>query len=137
MTDYVNEADYEPARVHIVKDDTRPDSLSKEFVNVVSRTFLAGTTPELILPRSQARRHAVITVLGVVGTAGNIVLADTPADAQAAVTYTQTASIGGAGLQPGMVIDVFHHEEVWLSRLGTAGTAPLVSVIAEYCKYPS
>jgi hypothetical protein len=71
-------------------------------------------------------------VLGVVGTAGNAILCDNEADAVAAGVYTQTSTIPGAGIQPGMFIHVYHNQEVWLARLGAAGTAPLVSVIAEY-----
>jgi hypothetical protein len=132
VTEYPNEADYEPARVHIVRDDTKPEVAPTRMCNVTSKTYVAGTTPELILPRSASRTCAHISVLGVVGTAGNVILADNEADAQAAVTYTQTATIAGAGLQPGTTIRVYHNQEVWLARLGTAGTPPLVSVISEY-----
>src|SRR5215831_1191665 len=116
MTDMA--LDYEPARVHIVKDDTRGHD-AKRPCQPTSKTYVAGNTPELILPRSAARRCATIMVLGVVGTAGNAILADNEADAQAAVTYTQTSTIGGAGIQPGMFIHVYHGGEVWLARLGS------------------
>jgi hypothetical protein len=101
---------------------------------VVSKTYLAGTTPELILPRSAARKCAAIQVLGVTPTAGNVLLADNEADANAAATYSATilSTIGGAAIQPGTTIRVYHNQEIWLARLGTAGTAPIVSVIAEY-----
>ena len=134
--DYGTDADYEPARVHIVRDDTKAASPTRTPVNVVSKTYLASATaPELILPRTAKRTCATIAVLGIVGTAGNVVLCDNEADANAANTYSQTliGTIPGAALQPGMFIHVYHGEEVWLARLGTAGTAPLVSVIAEYC----
>jgi hypothetical protein len=72
-------------------------------------------------------------VLGVVGTAGNIILCDNEADASAAAIYSGTlnATIPGACMQPGMVLDITHNGEVWLARLGTAGTAPIVGVITE------
>lgn len=124
---------YEPARVHIVKDDTRHEP-SPKFRAVISKTYLAGTSPELILPRSQNRKVAHIITLGVTPTAGNVVLADNEADASAAAIYSGTiqGTIPGAAMQPGMVLDITHNDEVWLARLGTAGTAPLVSVITEY-----
>lgn len=131
----VDMTDYEPAKVHIVRDDTKATAVTPKPVNVVSKTYLAGTTPENILPRSSRRTHATIAVLGVVATAGNVLLADNEADANAAATYSATVqgTIPGAALQPGQQVDVYHNEEVWLARLGTAGTAPLVSVITEYC----
>jgi hypothetical protein len=127
--------DYEPAKVHIVRDDTKAAPASKALTNVVSKTYLASTVPELILPRSSKRSHASISVLGVVPTQGNILLADNEADANAAATYSVTVvgTIPGAAFQPGQTVDVYHNEEVWLARLGSAGTAPLVSVISEYC----
>jgi hypothetical protein len=134
MTDMM--VDYEPAKVHIVRDDTKPTGTpAPKPTNVVSKTYLAGTTPELILPRSGKRTHATIAVLGVVVTAGNVLLADNEADSNAAATYSATVvgTIPGAALQPGQQVDVYHNEEVWLSRLGSAGSAPLVSVISEYC----
>lgn len=123
--------DYTPARVHIVQDDTREVSKSK-FKDVISKTYLAGTSPELILPRSPSRVEATISVLGVVPTQGNVILCDNEADAVAASVYsgTVTGTTPGAALQPGMFIYVTHQDEVWLARLGTAGTPPLVSVIA-------
>jgi hypothetical protein len=135
MTEVYADADYEPARVHIVRDDTKRDDGGR-FTNVVSKTYLAGTSPELILPRSSKRQAATITVMGVSPTAGNVILCDNEADASAAAIYSQTVSgtVPGAAIQPGMTIAVYHNEEVWLARLGTAGTAPLVGVIAEYCK---
>ena len=127
--------DYEPAKVHIVRDDTKAAPAGKPLVNVVSKTYLAGTSPELILPRSSKRTHATIAILGVVTTVGNVLLADNEADASAAAIYSATVpgTIPGAAFQPGQQVDVYHNEEVWLARLGTAGTAPLVSVISEYC----
>jgi hypothetical protein len=128
--DYIH--DYEPAKVHIVKDDTKGND-APCFVSPTSKTYLAGTSPELICPRSQRREHASIAVLGVVGTAGNVILADNEADASAAAIYSGTinSTIPGMALQPGMVVDVYHHDEVWLARLGTTGTAPIVSVVTE------
>lgn len=128
--------DYEPVKVHIVRDETRAAGTpAREKINVVSKTYLAGTTPEMILPRTIKRTHAVVSVLGVVGTAGNVVLCDNEADAVAAAVYSGTivATIPGVALQPGQQIDLYHNEEVWLARLGTTGTAPLVSVVGEYC----
>jgi hypothetical protein len=132
MTDMMT--DYEPVKVHIIKDETKTTPKSGS-INVVSKTYLAGTGGELILPRTIKRTHAVISVLGVVVTQGNVVLADNQADAQAAATYSATivGTIPGAALQPGQQIDVYHNEEVWLARLGTAGIAPIVSVVSEYC----
>ena len=131
---YTSEANYEPARVHVVRDDTKPEPARRKFRNVTSKTYLASTTPELILPRSAGRRCATITILGIVGTAGNVVLADNEADAQAANTYSLGGNISGPGAvaQPGMFLKFYHNDEVWLARFGSAGTAPLVGVIAEY-----
>jgi hypothetical protein len=133
----VDITDYEPAKVHIVRDDTKPTGTpAPKPVNVVSKTYLASATaPELILPRSGKRTHAIISVLGVVATAGNVLLADNEADANSAAIYSVTVvgTIPGCALQPGQQVDVYHNEEVWLARLGSAGTAPLVSVISEYC----
>lgn len=130
MTDTA--VDYEPARVRIVADDTRSEPQPK-FRGVTTKTYLASTIPELILPRSKDRKCAQIAVLGVVAAAGNIVLADSQADAGQAVTFvTEAGTIAGMAVQPGMVIPIYHHDEVWLARLGSAGTAPLVSVLAEY-----
>lgn len=128
--------DYEPVKVHIIRDDvSRAATPAREKVNVVSKTYLAGTVPELILPRTIKRTHAVVSVLGVVGTAGNVVLCDNEADAVAAAVYSGSvvATIPGVALQPGQQIDLYHNEEVWLARLGATGTAPLVSVVGEYC----
>jgi len=67
-----------------------------------------------------------------VPTQGNVILADNEADAGYGPTATGISSAGGAVLQPGMFIYVEHNDEIWLARYGAAGTAPLVSVIAEY-----
>jgi len=128
-----DESHYEPARVHIVRDDTKPAQAARKFTNVVSKTYVAGTSPELILPRSAGYRRASIQVMGVVATAGNVLLADNQADAGYGPTATGVSTVGGAVLQPGMFIVVCHNDEVWLARFGAAGTAPLVSVISEYC----
>jgi hypothetical protein len=132
MTDIMT--DYVPVKVHITRDDTKAAPESKP-INVVSKTYLAGTSAEMILPRTIKRTHAVISVLGVVPTQGNVILADNQADATAAATYSATlvGTIPGGALQPGQQIDVYHNEEVWLARLGTAGAAPIVSVVSEYC----
>jgi len=124
--------DYEPARVHIVRDDTKPHQSERKFTNVISKTYLASTTPELILPRSAGYRCVSIQVIGVVPTQGNVILADNQADAGYGPGASGTSSYGGAVLQPGMFIHVTHNDEVWLARFGAAGSAPLVSVIGEY-----
>lgn len=133
MTTYPDEATYTPARVHIVADDTKEAPSVRQFINVVSKTYLAGTTPELILPRATKRRGATITVIGVAPTQGNIILCDNEADAQAAVTYgaTTAQTLAGLAMGPGMFIYTRHNDEVWLVRLGSAGTAPLVGVQIE------
>jgi len=124
--------DYEPARVHIVRDDSEPRQARRKLANVVSKTYVAGTSPENILPRSAGRRCAHIQVLGVVGTDGRVILADSEADAGYGPTATGISSCGGAVLQPGMFIYIEHNDEVWLARYSVTGNAPLVSVIAEY-----
>jgi hypothetical protein len=131
MSTYTDESEYTPARVHIVADDTKPEPAQRKFVNVTHKTYLPGTTPELILPRSAGRRCATITVMGVLPTNSNVVLADNNADAQAAVTYATPGTMAGAVLQPGMFIRLTHNDEVWLVKFG-AGTAAVVGVISEY-----
>lgn len=123
---------YAPARVHIVGSDVELSPTPRKFRNVTHKSYLPGTTPELILPRSAGRRCATITVMGVVPTNSNIVLCDNEADAGAATTYaTAVGTMPGSVLQPGMFITVEHNDEVWLAKFG-AGTAALVGVIAEY-----
>jgi hypothetical protein len=128
MTDMA--LDYEPARVHIVKDDTRPASSGRRFCNVVSKSYLAGSA-ELILPRSAGRRCAHIQIIGKTdGTFSNVVLADSQADAQQQAA-TPTITGPGALAQCGMFLVITHNDEVWLAKSGS-GTAPMVGVIAEY-----
>lgn len=127
---------YAPARVHIVQDDTRPKSEARSLRGSTSNSYIASTTPQLILPRSAGRRKAIISVADIAGNPnvqGLVLIADSQSDAAAVTAYLTGQNIPGAVLAPGMNIEVTHNNEVWLSRFPTGGAITLVvSVIAEF-----
>lgn len=123
----------EAVKVHVVNQPV-PISQAPKFRDVISKTYLASTTsPENVLGRSQARLEHTVSVMGVVGTNNLIALCDNEADAQAALRFTQTGTMAGTVLQPGMVQRFHHNDEVWLVAIGT-GTPPLVSISSEFCR---
>jgi hypothetical protein len=78
---------------------------------------------EAILNTAPNRVMAVISVLGVVGTASNIILATTAGEGQ-----TSTGEGSGAVLQPGQQVRHLGQDSLFLSAMPT-GVAALVSVI--------
>lgn len=127
-------SEIEAIRVRIVGDDTpKPAPPRPMRIALAARkTYLASASqPETILPRTEFRRQAIISVIGVVATNSNILLTSSLADALTAIrsaSYGQ--SMAGTILQPGMQVRINHQDETWLITVGT-GTAPLVSVEAE------
>jgi hypothetical protein len=130
MTELV---DYPPTKVEVTNAE-KIGITRRRFIDVISKTYLASATaPEGILGRSEGRLRATIAVLGTLPTNSQVVLCDNEADAGNALRWTQTGTLAGAVLQPGQVVDIRHHDEVWLAAVG-AGTPPLVSVIAEFVR---
>jgi hypothetical protein len=99
---------------------------AKETYTIV-KTYQAGPIPESILPQSAKRCSYFITVLGVVGTNGNVVLANSYADAQqvSAIYYAS-----GAQLPANTQVSGKGQTEMWL--VSPFANAPLVSVVSEY-----
>lgn len=127
------ETEIEAVRVKIVGDDRPVPEVKKENLYTILKTFLSAfpsvapfPTPENILPASDKRIYASVTVLGVMPTNCNIYLCGSLSDAQPA-----SGSPVGVQIQPGMTYPVIGTSDVWLVAFGT-GAAPFVSVQSVY-----
>jgi hypothetical protein len=123
----------EAVAVRIVDDITpakTPLPAGRDVFYSIYKTYQSkgptGDLPENILPASDKRVYASVTVLGVIPTNSNIYLCGSQSDAQ-----PSSGNPVGVQLQPGMTYPVMGTSDVWLVSFG-AGAAPLVSVQSVY-----
>lgn len=126
-------AEMEAVAVRIVGDDTPAKPLPQQnpdtfysILKTYQSALPATAPPEEILPQSDKRTYASVTVLGVMPTQSNIYLCESVSNAQPA-----SGNPVGVQLQPGMTYPVGGTTSVYLVAFG-AGVAPLVSVQSVY-----
>lgn len=112
------------AKVHVVADSTKTPALTVKIKNSTTRTINLANGADALLNEAPSRCEAVIAILGVVGTATNVVIGQSLSEVNAGT---------GAQYQPGQVFRVHNTDALYVAPIGT-GTPALVSVLQVFEK---
>jgi hypothetical protein len=120
-------ADDYVAKVHVVKDDTRGIGTTKSPVkirNSTTRTINLANGADVLVNEAPSRCYFTVAVLGVVGTATNVVIGQSMSEVNAGT---------GAQFQPGQTFHSINTDGLFIAAIG-AGVPALVSVIQVFEK---